>query len=472
MNKLIILPIGDFVLSVSALYFAYTLRFGLTPAKMDILSLSGSKILAFAFVVIFLSFMFNMYSQERNDGRKEVLIRIIGEISMALLALSALYYMDPAILLGRGVLMLSLMLFGLFQFFWHTSYTVIRLQGLSRKVLILGSGSLAQRMGDIIKEKNNPYVFSGHISVPHEQLYLPTCTPASGNGHSDGNGGGSGNGNGNEKECIYALEDIVKQEKAHRIVVSLSERRGVFPVKEVLNCKLKGIDVVDAPTFYEEMTGKLLIEEITPSWFIFSDGFKITPFKRSLKRVLDIFTACVGLTMLLPVLPVVALAIKISSRGPVFFKQSRIGEGEKPFTLYKFRTMLNDAEKGIGAVWAQEKDPRVTKVGKLLRQTRLDEFPQFYNVLKGDMSIVGPRPERPEFVEKLKRQIPYYSERHTIRPGITGWAQICYPYGSSVNDAIEKLRYDLYYVKHLSIFLDIMVIIETIKVMLFGRGAR
>ena len=465
------LPIGDFILAIFALYSAFFLRFGRTLEKEEIFGLTGSKVLIFGFVLVFLSFMFQMYTHEKNKGKKELLIKILGEISMALLVLSAFYYLNPVVVLGRGVLALSLVTFGLLQFLWHFSYGVFLFPGLSRKVLILGSGSLAQKMGEIVEEKNHPYVLASHINMPYEQLYLPSCLPlVSGNGHSDGKG--NGNSNINRDGCVYGLEDVVKQEKAHKIVVSLSERRGVFPVRDVLNCKLKGIDVVDAPTFYEEMMGKLLIEELTPSWFIFSDGFKITPLKRSVKRVIDILAACVGLSVLLPILPVIALAIKISSPGPVFFKQLRIGEGEKTFTLYKFRTMRKDAEEGTGAVWAQERDPRVTRVGKLLRKTRLDEFPQFYNVLKGDMSIVGPRPERPEFVESLKRQIPYYSERHTISPGITGWAQICYPYGSSVHDSLEKLRYDLYYIKHLSIFLDIMVIIETVKVLLFGRGAR
>jgi sugar transferase (PEP-CTERM system associated) len=461
-NKLIALPIGDFILSFTALYSSFFLRFGWVSGKEEVVGLTGSKILIFSFVLVFLTFMFDMYNQGKNVGKKELAIKIIGEISVALLVLSALYYLDPVILVGRGVLTLSLMIFGLVQFLWHMNYRFFRLSGLSRKVLILGSGSLAQTIGEIVKEKKHSYVFAGQIDMPYEQLSLPMYSSPSGNG----------NGNGNGNDFSHGLEDAVKQEKAHRIVVSLSERRGVFPVKDVLNCKLKGIDVVDAPTFYEEMMGKLLIEEITPSWFIFSDGFKITPLKRSVKRVIDVFFACVGLSILLPLLPVILLAIKINSPGSVFFKQLRMGEREKTFMLYKFRTMRSDAERVTGAVWAQEKDPRVTGVGKLLRKTRLDEFPQFLNVLKGDMSIVGPRPERPEFVESLKKQIPYYSERHTVKPGITGWAQICYPYGSCVSDALEKLRYDLYYIKHISIFLDIMVIIETIKVILFGRGAR
>ena len=465
MTKSIVLPIGDFILSIVALYCALFLRFGSIPGT-EMFNLTGIKLIVFGFVLVFLSFMLEMYSQEKDGGKKELLVKVFGGISIALLVLSALYYLSPIIILGRGVLVFSLITFGLFQFLWHLSYRVFfGFSGLARKVLILGSGPLAQTIAEIVKERNHRYVLAGYINIPSEQLYLPTCSPTIDGNGSNGNNGNNGNS---------GLEDIINKnkEKVDKIVVSLSERRGVFPVKEVLNCKFSGVDVVDAPSFYEEMTGKLLIEEITPSWFIFSDGFKITPFKCNVKRVLDIFFSSIGLIFSLPLLPIIALAIKINSPGPIFFKQLRVGEREKPFTLYKFRTMHLDAEKVSGAVWAKKEDLRVTRVGKLLRKIRLDEFPQFYNVLSGDMSIVGPRPERPEFVEQLKKLIPYYSQRHFVRPGISGWAQIRYPYGSSVSDALEKLRYDLFYVKHMSLFLDVMIIMETIKVVLFGRGAR
>jgi len=268
------------------------------------------------------------------------------------------------------------------------------------------------------------------------------------------------------------LLEMVKREKADKIVVSLSERRGSFPLNDVLSCKMSGIEVVDANSFYEQVMGKLLLENINPSWFIFSDGFRITPGLLLGKRISDVLFSVVGLIICSPIIPFIALAIKISSPGPIFFKQVRVGEREKPFVLYKFRTMGQDAEKKSGAVWAQKDDPRVTKVGKFLRVSRLDEIPQMFNVLRGDMSFVGPRPERPEFVEKLKELIPYYSKRHFVKPGITGWAQVKYQYGASVDDAIEKLRYDLYYIKNLSLALEMLIVLETIKVVLFGRGGR
>jgi sugar transferase (PEP-CTERM system associated) len=235
---------------------------------------------------------------------------------------------------------------------------------------------------------------------------------------------------------------------------------------------MNGIEVIDAPTFYEQLTGKLLIENITPSWFIFSEGFRITPLLIVSKRVCDILFSVMGLFLTLPLIPVIMLIIKADSPGPVFLRQVRVGEKEKKFVLYKFRTMCHDAETKTGAVWAQKDDPRVTRVGMFLRVSRLDEIPQLYNVLRGDMGFIGPRPERPEFVEKLKDIIPFYSNRHFVKPGITGWAQVKYPYGASVEDSIEKLRYDLYYIKNLSIILDMVIVLETIKVVLFRRGGR
>jgi exopolysaccharide biosynthesis polyprenyl glycosylphosphotransferase len=218
--------------------------------------------------------------------------------------------------------------------------------------------------------------------------------------------------------------------------------------------------------------GKLHIEEIKPSWFIFSDGFRLNATRKVSKRIFDNIFALLGLTVTSPLFPIIALLIKIDSRGPVLYRQIRLGEGEKEFSLYKFRTMKQDAETGTGAIWAKEKDSRVTRIGSILRKTRLDELPQFINVLKNDMSFIGPRPERPEFVKKLKQTIPYYTMRHFVKPGITGWAQVKYRYGASVEDSMEKLRYDLYYIKNLSLALDLLIIIDTIKVVFFGKGAR
>jgi sugar transferase (PEP-CTERM system associated) len=268
------------------------------------------------------------------------------------------------------------------------------------------------------------------------------------------------------------LVDTVRNEKAKKIVISLSERRGVLPIKDLLACKLSGVEVVDAPSFYEELTGKLLIEDIKPSWFVLSDGFRKTGFRSISKRIFDILFAIICLAITVLYVPIIALLIKLDSRGSVFFRQVRTGEGGKDFLIYKFRTMRQDAESETGAVWAQKNDTRITRMGRFLRKSRLDELPQLFNVLKGDMSFIGPRPERPEMITALEVIIPYYSERHSVKPGITGWAQVKYSYGGSVEDAIEKLKYDLFYIKHMSLFLDLLILLETVKVVLFGRGGR
>ena len=264
---------------------------------------------------------------------------------------------------------------------------------------------------------------------------------------------------------------ICKEEHVDRIVVALDEKRGKFPVEELLNCRLNGIRVDAGASFTERLAGKLSVESLLPSSLIFSDGFKRSAIFRRLKNITDIGASLLGLTLFSPVVLLVSIAIKIDSPGPIFYRQERGGEDGKIFELLKFRSMKVDAEEK-GPVWASADDERITRVGRLIRKLRLDEIPQMINVLRGEMSFVGPRPERPFFVEKLKDEIPFYSYRHSIKPGITGWAQICYPYGASKEDALEKLKYEFYYIKHMSPLLDLMIILETIKIVLLGRGAR
>ena len=256
------------------------------------------------------------------------------------------------------------------------------------------------------------------------------------------------------------------------LVVGLADRRGRLPVSELLEAKLSGVYVEDATTMYERLTGKLLIDDLKPSTLIFSDGFVISRWTRFQKRAIDVVLATVGVILSAPLALLTALAVKLESDGPVLYGQVRVGEGGRHFTVWKFRSMRQDAEKGGRPVWATDQDDRVTRVGRFIRKTRLDELPQFWNVLRGDMSFVGPRPERPFFVEQLAKEIPYYQQRHAVKPGLTGWAQVKYQYGSSIEDAMEKLRYDLYYIKHLSIALDVSIVFDTVKVILFGKGAK
>ena len=268
------------------------------------------------------------------------------------------------------------------------------------------------------------------------------------------------------------LGGIIAEHQIDRIIVGLSDRRGRLPIHELLQAKLSGVRVEDATTTYERLTGKILIDDLKPSWLIFSDGFRASRITRVVKRMLDLSLSMLGFVLAAPLMALTALAIRLDSPGPVLYDQERVGENGRVFTVYKFRSMRTDAEQAGQPVWARDKDDRVTRVGRFIRATRLDELPQLWNVMRGDMSFVGPRPERPFFVEQLARDIPFYVQRHSVKPGITGWAQVKYQYGSSIEDAMEKLRYDLYYIKHMSIFFDLTIVLDTVKVILFGKGAK
>jgi sugar transferase (PEP-CTERM system associated) len=275
---------------------------------------------------------------------------------------------------------------------------------------------------------------------------------------------------------VGSIDDIpalISQLNVHRVVVSLSEARGKLPMDRLLDLRLRGGVMFDhLASVYEEYTGKIAVENLRPSWLIFSDGFRKTRPLLFLKRVADVVLSAVGLLLLSPVMAIVAALVKLTSPGPALYHQERVGLNGRTFTVHKFRTMRSDAEKGTGPVWATANDSRVTTVGRFLRRTRLDEIPQLWNVLRGDMSFVGPRPERPTFVEQLSAQIPFYPQRHVVKPGVTGWAQVRYTYGASVEDAIEKLQYDLYYIKNMSLALDLVIVLETIKTVVLRRGAQ
>ncbi|SPP99496.1 Undecaprenyl-phosphate glycosylphosphotransferase [Candidatus Sulfobium mesophilum] len=446
-----ILLTGDGVLGLVAFYISLCLRFGGLSEGQAKYEHLGFTVVVFVITLLFCSFFVELYTQDRNLSNKETLVRTVASSCLAFVILSTFFYVFPSIKMWRGMLAYCLVSFSALQFIWHLFFGLFpRLPAFAKGVLIFGAGASAEKLGELVLSTNHSHILRGYVTCDTETCVVPAAYIPEGG----------------------SLLETARKERAQKIVISLTERRGNLPLKDVLDCKLSGIDVLDAPSFYEQMTGKLLIEEMKPSSLIFSDGFKITSFKMLSKRAIDLALALVGSVVILPFLPILALLVKADSPGPVLFRQTRVGKGEKDFVLYKFRTMRDDAEKGTGAVWAEKEDCRITRVGKFLRKSRLDEVPQIYNVLKGDMSFIGPRPERPEFVEQLKKIIPYYSERHFVKPGITGWAQIKYPYGASTEDAVEKLRYDLYYIKHLSLFLDFLIVLETVKVVLFGRGSR
>ncbi len=454
--KNIILIVGDIIITISSVYAGIYLRFYFSYSY-DIKNIAQydpilPKALVYSMFIILICFFVDLYNTEKRDGRKEKMLKIIFSCFFASFFLASFYYFIPSFLLGRGMFIYALGLSIIFQIFWHISYDYfLKLPVSAKRILILGTGPIAKTMGEVLNSNNNGFALSGYINCVGEPVNVPMDSVV-------------GNGDG--------ILTIALKEKVQQIVVSLSERRGTFPVREVLSCKLNGIDVIDGPSFYEQMTGKLLLENLNPSHFIFSDGFRITVLRRYLKRAFDILLAVIGIFFALPFLAIIPVLIKIGSKGAVFFKQERVGEGEKNFTIYKYRTMVDGAEKDSGPVWSKTGDNRITVLGRILRKSRLDELPQLFNVIIGNMSFIGPRPERPFFVQSLKKQIPYYSERHCVKPGITGWAQVRYEYGDSMEDAIEKMRYDMYYIKYQSISLDFLIVLDTIKVVFWGRGGR
>ncbi len=318
---------------------------------------------------------------------------------------------------------------------------------LASKVMLLGNGQPGHKIRELIENSRGRYILSA--TLPFDTVMA-----------------------GDAEQNRDQLLRMATEAGAGTLVVSFPERRGIMPMQEILRCRLQGMTVVDAHSFYERATRKLYIENMRPSSIIFSSGFCLSPFRLFFKRAMDIVGSSLGLLLLSPLFPIIALAVRLDSPGPVFFRQIRVGLWGKPFKIIKFRTMRHDAEKETGAVWAVAKDPRVTQLGAFLRKTRLDEIPQLINVFIGEMSLIGPRPERPEFISNLEKSIPFYSEHHCVKPGVTGWAQVRYPYGASVEDALEKLRYDLYYIKNQSIRLELEIILRTILVIFTGSGAR
>lgn len=417
-------------------------------------NLIWSKIFLITLVCQVSLYYFDLYDLKVTDTFLELGIRLLHALGVASIGLAVIYYIFPQFIMGRGIFFITLAFLVLLVTSWRFIYNLIlRKNMFAQRLLLVGNGRLAADILAELEDKlDSGYKIVGLVPMARGERTSQTEIPIF--------------------ENIQDLKRLVEEEKVDKIVVSMDERRGALPVAELLDCRMNGTPVIEGETFYEILTGKILVEKINPSWLIFSEGFKKTPLHRVTKRLVGFALASIGLLITAPVILITAIAIKLDSRGPVFFKQERIGENGRIFKVYKFRSMRTDAELNSGPVWAQEDDPRITRVGRIIRNLRIDEIPQMWNVLKGNMSFVGPRPERPHFVNELRKIVPYYDQRHTVRPGITGWAQVLYPYGASEEDALQKLKYDLYYVKHMSVVMDLLIVVKTIKIVLFGRGSR
>jgi sugar transferase (PEP-CTERM system associated) len=385
---------------------------------------------------------------------RELFIRLLRAVGVILIATALLYRVLPSLVLANGAFLPAAGLFLLGILVWRLVLNqVATLKGFTERTLIVGTDLTAQILArQILTQRDFPYQIVGFIDQDPARIGQSVVNP-----------------------CVIGtpadIEGLVASQGINRIVVAMSDRRGRLPIGPLLRAKLQGVRVEDVNTVYERLTGKLLVEDLRPSSVIFSDGFHVSRWTRRTKPAFDIGLALTGVLLGAPFMALTAIAVWLESGAPVLYRQERVGENGRLFTLHKFRSMRHDAEQGT-PIWAKSQDERVTPVGRFIRITRLDELPQLWNVLRGDMSFVGPRPERPFFVAQLSQQMPFYEERHAVKPGLTGWAQVKYQYGASVEDALEKLRYDLYYVKHLSLFFDISILVDTAKVVLFAKGAR
>jgi sugar transferase (PEP-CTERM system associated) len=420
------------------------------------------KILAMGIAIVVCMHYFDLYDTSILCNRREVPIRIIQTLGTVYCLSVFLYYLYPPLQLGRGIFVIGLAFTALLLLFWRRVFSKINsVPEFADRALIFGEGPLA----DLLEAEFE--------SRPELGLrVVGRVAPAQNGNRHPSNQTGEFQSDPRPAETADDLAGTVKLLRVTSIVVAMGDRRGKLPVDVLLSLKCRGLQVQDGVEVYEAITGKVPIESIRLGWLLFSPGCHASRFHLAYKRTASILVSIFGLLLCLPLLPFIVLAIKLTSPGPALYRQKRVGCEGVVFYCYKFRTMRADAEADTGATWASDDDPRITRIGKFLRMSRLDEIPQLWNVLKGDMSLVGPRPERPEFTEYLNQEIPYYHLRHTIRPGITGWAQIRYKYASSLEDAREKLRYDLFYIKNMSVGLDLLVFFQTIKVILFSQGAK
>ncbi|MDB4516767.1 TIGR03013 family PEP-CTERM/XrtA system glycosyltransferase [Crocinitomicaceae bacterium] len=452
-TEFVLLGIIEFTALVLAFYIGHELRFDAGWHEHQ--WLAWPRAITFAVVMQTSLIAFGAYQRQANHSGNLLAVRIGASLLLGSVILGLIYYIAPVFLTGRGVLALSV-------FVSFVAVVAIRLvfnrildaYDLRLRVLVLGAGKAA----NLVRVAEA----AGEI----QGVNITTYMPMPGDQQDDRGIGLS--------QTAGALVKYVAVEKIDVILLALDERRKGLPVHDLIDCKMSGVEVIDLLTFFERYTNKIRLDIVQPSWLFLSEGFQVSNLKRLGKWLFDMAAVLLLLPIVLPVGLLVSLAILVESKfaGPVLYSQMRVGKDGRLFHVYKFRSMVTDAEKDGVARWAKMGDTRVTRVGAILRRSRLDEIPQLFNIIKGDMSFVGPRPERPEFVQSLAEQIPYYNERHRVKPGLSGWAQIRYPYGASIEDGLEKLQYDLYYVKNYSILLDALVLLQTAEVVLLGRGAQ
>ena len=451
------LVLADIVVITTAVLEALVLRLDYAGARSYLTEDDGwVRIIPIVFIGMIALYFYDLYDFVIISDRRELMLRAVQALGAAWLALALVYYFVPFLEIGRGTAVYTIAFSLVLLLCLRASiHFLLGHPEIGEKVLIVGNGQLAVDTAKAITRRVDAgYRIAGFISSDFQNVKrrLPSARNLG---------------------SLDDMEMVVEREKINSIVINAQELNGSFPAEALLRMRLAGgVTVEEFPSFFERVTARIHLGMFHPSWVIFSHHVPNTQFKTIFREAFYRLLAFVGLILSLPIAAVTAVLIKLESNGPVLYSQERVGRHGRRIKVIKFRSMKVDAEKDGNAVWAKKNDSRVTRIGKIIRTIRVDEIPQFWSILKGDMSFIGPRPERPQFVAMLAKEIPFYEHRHLVQPGLTGWAQIIYPYGSSIEDARRKLEYDLYYVKNQTIFLDVVILFETIKTILFGRGAR
>jgi sugar transferase (PEP-CTERM system associated) len=450
------LLLAEATLIYASIIGAVYLRIGVEDSPFELIEKHGYLKAAFATLFCLAAFyLFDLYDFIVMHDRRELVLRLVQALGLAWVALALAFYAYPGLMLGRSVSLIALPLALGLMVGWRISiHWFLGHPDFGERILIVGSGNLAVEVArEVLNRPDAGYRIIGFVGTNSELLGKSLINPR-------------------VIGLTEQLEDIVQREGIDRIVVAMGERRGQLPTDKLLHLSLAGhVSIEEGATFYERVTGRVSLNMIRPSWLIFTGRGRQVKLAAITRSAVHRLVAFIGAVLSLPIVLLTAALIKLDSRGPVFYKQERVGKNGRSFVLAKFRSMRVDAE-AAGPVWATKGDDRTTRVGRIIRKIRIDEIPQFWNILRGEMSFVGPRPERPHFVSQLAEEIPYYEQRHLIAPGLTGWAQIKYPYGASIEDARHKLEYDLFYIKNHSLVLDAIIMFETIKIILFGRGAQ
>jgi sugar transferase (PEP-CTERM system associated) len=453
-GRTILLLLVEAMLLFSCLIIAVYVRLGAIDAEDALIQRHGFYKAALATVFCLTSFyIYDLYDFVVMHDRRELVLRMVQALGLAWVVLALLFYAVPQVMIGRGVSLISLPVALLLMVGWRLSiHWVLGHPEIGERILIVGSGPFAVEVArETLNRPDAGFRVVGFVDNDPRLLGKSLINPK-------------------VIGLTSELAALVKRESVDRIVVAISDRRGQFPTRELLDLSLSGVvSIEESASFYERITGRVLLDMIRPSWLIFSGRGRRARANEVIRIVIHRLVALIGAILSLPIVVVTALLIKIDSPGPVLYKQERVGKNGRRFSLMKFRSMRVDAEQN-GPVWASDGDDRMTRMGRIIRKIRVDEIPQFWNILRGDMNFVGPRPERPHFVAQLAEEISYYEQRHLIEPGLTGWAQIKYAYGASIEDAKNKLEYDLYYIKNQSLMLDATIMFETIKTILFGKG--